>query len=99
SRQGLKVACIEEIALSRGLIDAAQFERLAEFSGAGEYGRYLRRILNERLTARSPSRAKPARRDADPARGAPRLGLAACGPACGRARSGREAHLPGGQRN
>jgi len=29
-RQGLKVACIEEIAFSKGYIDAAHFEKLAD---------------------------------------------------------------------
>src|SRR5262245_63342614 len=53
-RQGLKIACIEEIALAKGLIDAGQFERLAESSGPGEYGRYLRRVLEEYRAACGP---------------------------------------------
>jgi glucose-1-phosphate thymidylyltransferase len=44
-RQGLKIACIEEIALSRGFIDIRQFERLVDAAGATDYGRYLRRVL------------------------------------------------------
>jgi glucose-1-phosphate thymidylyltransferase len=51
-RQGLKIACLEEIALLKGFIDAAQFERLAAAYGSSEYARYLRRILEEHLTAR-----------------------------------------------
>jgi glucose-1-phosphate thymidylyltransferase len=51
-RQGLKIACIEEIALHKGLIDAAQMERLAEGAGRGEYGLYLRQSLQEHLAAR-----------------------------------------------
>jgi glucose-1-phosphate thymidylyltransferase len=47
-RQGLKIACIEEIALSKGFIDAAQFERLAELYGKSDYGDYLRRVLAEK---------------------------------------------------
>jgi glucose-1-phosphate thymidylyltransferase len=49
-RQGLKIACLEEIALSKGFIDTAQMERLAETGGPGEYGRYLRRVLEEHRT-------------------------------------------------
>src|SRR3954463_3762162 len=46
-RQGLKIACIEEIALSKGFIDAGQLERLAHACGNGDYGRYLQRVLRE----------------------------------------------------
>jgi glucose-1-phosphate thymidylyltransferase len=46
-RQGLKIACLEEIAFSKGFIDAAQLQRLAEASGNSEYGRYLLRALRE----------------------------------------------------
>ena len=44
-RQGLKVACIEEIAFARGFIDAAQLGKLADKAGKSEYGTYLRRVL------------------------------------------------------
>lgn len=46
-RQGLKVACIEEIALTRGFIDPAGMEKLIEKAGKSEYGQYLRRVLAE----------------------------------------------------
>jgi glucose-1-phosphate thymidylyltransferase len=46
-RQGLKVACIEEIAFLKGFIDRSQLERLAELNNKSDYGRYLRRILAE----------------------------------------------------
>ena len=46
-RQGLKVACIEEIAFARGLIDAGQMQALADRAGKSEYGAYLRRVLAE----------------------------------------------------
>jgi glucose-1-phosphate thymidylyltransferase len=53
-RQGLKIACIEEIALAKGFIDAAQFARLVEGCGKSDYGLYLRRVLAEYEAARSP---------------------------------------------
>jgi glucose-1-phosphate thymidylyltransferase len=46
-RQGLKIACLEEIALCKGFIDTAQFERLAAAFGNSDYGRYLRRVLED----------------------------------------------------
>ncbi len=46
-RQGLKVACIEEIALSRGFIDGAGMRKLIDRAGKSEYAGYLRRVLAE----------------------------------------------------
>jgi glucose-1-phosphate thymidylyltransferase len=46
-RQGLKVACIEEIAYRMGYIDAAELAVLAEPMMKNEYGRYLMDILAE----------------------------------------------------
>jgi glucose-1-phosphate thymidylyltransferase len=46
-RQGLKVACIEEIAFAKEFIDAAQLQKLADQAGKSDYGKYLQRILNE----------------------------------------------------
>lgn len=46
-RQGLKVACIEEIAYRMGYITAAQLEQLAEPLGKNSYGHYLYDILKE----------------------------------------------------
>ncbi len=46
-RQGLKVACPEEIAYRQGWIDAAQLQRLAEPMNKNGYGQYLLRLLNE----------------------------------------------------
>jgi glucose-1-phosphate thymidylyltransferase len=44
-RQGLMVACPEEIALNHGWIDAAAVERLAQPLAKNEYGRYLMRLV------------------------------------------------------
>jgi glucose-1-phosphate thymidylyltransferase len=46
-RQGLKIACPEEIAYRMGYIDAGQVERLAEPLGKTSYGQYLRRLIEE----------------------------------------------------
>ena len=43
-RQGLKVMCLEEIALRMGFIDADACHRLGEQMGKSEYGRYLTEI-------------------------------------------------------
>lgn len=47
ARQGLKIACVEEIAYRMGLIDAAQVRRLAEPLQKNEYGQYLMQMLRE----------------------------------------------------
>jgi glucose-1-phosphate thymidylyltransferase len=46
-RQGLKIGCIEEIAFTRGYIDAAQLRKLADACGKCEYGNYLLRVLRD----------------------------------------------------
>ncbi len=47
-RQGLKVACPEEIAFRSGWIDAAQLEKLAQPLAKNGYGQYLLKLLNDR---------------------------------------------------
>ena len=44
-RQGLKIACPEEIAYRKGWIDAAQLEKLAKPMIKNGYGQYLMQIL------------------------------------------------------
>jgi glucose-1-phosphate thymidylyltransferase len=46
-RQGLKIACPEEIAFRMGYIDAGQVERLAAPLEKSSYGRYLLQILHD----------------------------------------------------
>ncbi|MCB1896911.1 MAG: glucose-1-phosphate thymidylyltransferase RfbA [Zoogloeaceae bacterium] len=48
-RQGLKIACVEEIAWRAGWIDDAALARLAEQFSRNDYGRYLARLLQERV--------------------------------------------------
>ena len=47
-RQGLKVACPEEIAWRKGYISAAQLRRLARPLAKSGYGEYLLRVLSDR---------------------------------------------------
>jgi glucose-1-phosphate thymidylyltransferase len=46
-RQGLKVACLEEIALGLGWIERADVVRMARSLGSSEYGRYLLHAIDE----------------------------------------------------
>ena len=48
-RQGLKIACPEEIAYRQGFIDAAQLQALAQPLLKNYYGRYLIDVLNDRV--------------------------------------------------
>ena len=47
-RQGLKIACPEEIAYRKGYIDSAMLERLAQPLKKNGYGQYLLQLLNEK---------------------------------------------------
>jgi glucose-1-phosphate thymidylyltransferase len=48
-RQGLKIACPEEIAYRMGFIDAGQLRALAQPLAKSGYGEYLLRVLDERV--------------------------------------------------
>lgn len=49
NRQGLKIACPEEISFRNGWINASELEKLAELLGKNQYGQYLIRILKENI--------------------------------------------------
>ena len=46
-RQGFKIACLEEIALDHGWLDAAAVARRAALLNKSDYGRYLRDVVEE----------------------------------------------------
>lgn len=48
-RQGLKVACPEEIAFRKGFIDGSQLEKLISTLKKTGYGEYLVKVLNEKI--------------------------------------------------
>jgi len=48
-RQGLMVACLEEIAYRMGYVDAATIARTAESMKGNEYGKYLLRMLEQEI--------------------------------------------------
>jgi glucose-1-phosphate thymidylyltransferase len=47
ARQGLKIACVEEVAFRKGFIDAEQVLRLATALGKTSYADYLRQIVRD----------------------------------------------------
>jgi len=48
TRQGLKVACIEEIAFNKGFINKTQLQKLAEPLLKNQYGQYLLNLIREK---------------------------------------------------
>lgn len=47
SRQGLKIACLEEIALRRGFLDCQGMKRVIDATPNSSYKEYLQRVYNE----------------------------------------------------
>lgn len=52
ARQGLKIACLEEIALYKGFITKDQFAMIAESYPNSSYGSYLRKIVQTELKSK-----------------------------------------------
>lgn len=50
-RQGVKIACVEEIAYRQGYIDSEQLRQLSNSLAKSSYGRYLLDILNDEAQA------------------------------------------------
>ena len=48
-RQGLKIACLEEIAFRQGYIDQGELAKLGEQMGTSSYGAYLLRLARENV--------------------------------------------------
>ena len=46
-RSGVKIACLEEIALNKGWITKSDVKMIAKSMGSGSYSKYLRQISNE----------------------------------------------------
>ena len=44
NRQGLMIACVEEVAVRMGYIGSAELDQLVARAGAGSYGEYLRSL-------------------------------------------------------
>jgi glucose-1-phosphate thymidylyltransferase len=53
-RQGLKIACLEEVAFRMGFINESEMERIVDGLPKGEYQEYLRLVCAEGLTAYLP---------------------------------------------
>jgi glucose-1-phosphate thymidylyltransferase len=53
-RQGLKIACLEEVAFNRGYIGIEEVRAQAKAIGNTEYGRYLLRLADEPIFAHEP---------------------------------------------
>ena len=47
-RQGLKIACVEEIAFAKGFIDESQMQNLIDDMKKGAYREYLIKVLEEK---------------------------------------------------
>jgi glucose-1-phosphate thymidylyltransferase len=54
TRQGLKVACLEEIAWRQGWLDRSALEHQSDRHGKSSYGTYLRRLIDEELILNNP---------------------------------------------
>jgi glucose-1-phosphate thymidylyltransferase len=44
-RQGLKIACLEEISLYKGWMTSSEVEKAAQAHGSSTYGKYLKNLI------------------------------------------------------
>ena len=49
ARQGVKIACLEEVAYRKGFIDKAQLQKVVEETPKSSYREYLEKVLNEEI--------------------------------------------------
>lgn len=56
-RQGLKIACPEEVAWRMGYIDQSQLERLGDHNAKSDYGKYIKRLVEEARRGRAGAAA------------------------------------------
>jgi len=47
NHQGLKIACLEEVAFLNGWVEREELERTSESYGNSDYGKYIKKILQE----------------------------------------------------
>jgi glucose-1-phosphate thymidylyltransferase len=64
-RQGLKIACIEEIAYTKGYIDQEKLRELAQPMAKSSYGRYLLKILEDEQSVTLMQQSNGAQKSAE----------------------------------
>ncbi|MCX7712643.1 MAG: glucose-1-phosphate thymidylyltransferase RfbA [Chthoniobacterales bacterium] len=62
NRQGLRIACLEEIAYNQGWISLDQLRQLAQFYGKSTYGQYLLQLINHSNPPTHPSTPNESRK-------------------------------------
>jgi glucose-1-phosphate thymidylyltransferase len=55
-RQGLKIACLEEIALRMGFIDKSRLKQWVSAMGSSSYREYLEKMMNDEMSPLIPTK-------------------------------------------